>query len=70
METNTRLVHVHQSEGRRVIWISGYIFVDWSGKKTTTRFGFMVFNATFNNISAISMVVGFITTYAINAYHH
>jgi hypothetical protein len=48
------LVHVHQSEGRRVIWISGYIFVDWSGKKTTTRFGFMVFNATFNNISAIS----------------
>jgi hypothetical protein len=50
----------------------------------------MVFNATFNNISAISwlsvllveetgvqlsqlndgMVVGFITTYVINAYHH
>jgi hypothetical protein len=40
----------------------------------------MVFNAIFNNISAVitalgrrgrdRMVVGFTTTYAISAYHH
>jgi hypothetical protein len=46
-------------------------------------FGFMVFNATLDNISVLSwhaytkichgrghMVVGFANTYAIGAYHH
>jgi hypothetical protein len=55
------------------LWVNG----QWIG------FGLMVFNATFNDISAIllstghwgrrdldRMVVGFTTTYAIDAYHH